>query len=116
MTNSPIAITLLVFAAPVAVADPGEPISSNEPQRPSKEPLPPAPAPPAPPSTEPSAADVATAPVPGAEAGRTDPVDDGDSVPRVVARGLLFFPRLVIDGALMPIRGTVWAFEKYKLT
>src|SRR5262245_12461627 len=104
------AIALVALAAPVAQA---EPVSSNEPQRQPTEPQPP-PLPP-PESPETSAADVARAPVPGDEHGRTDPVDSGDSAARVVARGLLWLPKLVVDTALTPVRGTVWAFERYKL-
>jgi hypothetical protein len=105
------AITLVALAAPAALA---EPVSSNEPQRPTTEPPPPTPPPACPP--EPSAADVASAPIPGDEHGRSDGVDSGDSPVRVIARGLLWLPKLVVDTALTPVRGTVWAFERYKLT
>src|SRR5690242_12131257 len=115
MTHLRIPFALLAFAAPVAAADPGDPISSNEPQQPRDKPDTP-PIPPPPTGPDKTAADVANAPLPGDEHGRTDPVDGGDSVPRVIGRGLLFFPKLVMEGALTPIRTSVWAMEKYKLT
>jgi hypothetical protein len=44
-------------------------------------------------------ADVAGAPVPGAESGRLDP-PDGDSIGRLGLRGALFVPRVAADAAL----------------
>jgi hypothetical protein len=115
MTHPRIPFALLAFAAPVAAADPGDPISSNEPQQPREKPET-QPIPPPPTGPDKTAADVANAPLPGDEHGRTDPVDGGDSVPRVIGRDLLFLPKLVMEGALTPIRTSVWAMEKYKLT
>jgi hypothetical protein len=53
--------------------------------------------------------------VPGAESGRADEVDDGDSTARVIARGALFVPKLVLEVAISPVRGAVWADDKYHL-
>jgi hypothetical protein len=62
-----------------------------------------------------TAADVATAPIPGEESGRMDPVGDGDTTPRKIARALLFIPRYTLDFALTPLRASVWATERYHL-
>jgi hypothetical protein len=71
---------------------------------------------PAPLRRETTAADVAGAPVPGAESGRTDGGDaEGDSVLRRGARGVLFVPRLAITVALSPIRLGAWAYDRYHL-
>ena len=64
---------------------------------------------------EPCADDVAGAPVPGGESGRTDPRDDDDSVARAIGRGVLFVPKLVIDTALQPVRGGLWAWDRFQL-
>lgn len=63
---------------------------------------------------EPTAADVADAPLPGQESGRTD---DGehDSLLRDVGQGVLSVPRLAIETALAPVRGGLWAYEHYDL-
>jgi len=62
-----------------------------------------------------TAADVAGAPRPGHESGRTDRVDPGDSALRVVARDALFVPKLALEIALSPVRGLVWADDRYDL-
>jgi hypothetical protein len=67
------------------------------------------------PPREPCADDVAGAPVPGAESGRSDPGDDGDTLAREVGRGALFVPKLVIDTALQPVRGGLWAWDRFQL-
>jgi hypothetical protein len=59
-------------------------------------------------------ADVAGAPVPGAESGRIDP-GDSDSTTRRVVRGVLFVPKLVVDVVLSPIRLMVWAYDRYHI-
>lgn len=105
-----IAATVLTIA-PAAAAQPDEHASVVRP-RPT-EPVVPAPVPPAAP--DPSATDVAAAPLPGEESGRTDPIESGDSTPRQIARGLLFFPRLALDAALTPVRGGLWLYERYEL-
>jgi hypothetical protein len=61
-----------------------------------------------------TAEDVADAPLPGDESGRKDP-GDRDSAARKVGRGLLFFPKLAVDLALSPVRGSVWAIDRYHL-
>ena len=71
-------------------------------------------APPVPTPAPLTAADVANAPGPGFESGRTDqPV--GDSFLRTLGRGALFAPKLVIDTALSPIYLTAWAEDRYHL-
>jgi hypothetical protein len=64
---------------------------------------------------QPCAADVDGAPPPGAESGRVDPQDDSDSALREVGRGALFVPKLVWNVALAPVRGSIWAYERYGL-
>ena len=62
-----------------------------------------------------TAATVAGSPQPGFESGRTDEVDPGDSAFRWIARGALFVPRWALEVVLSPIRGGVWAEDKYHL-
>jgi hypothetical protein len=64
---------------------------------------------------EPTAADVAEAPRPGEESGRTD-VETGDSTLREVARGALVFPRAAVELAMVPVRGTLWVYERYAVS
>lgn len=64
---------------------------------------------------EPTAPDVASAPSPGDESGRTDPLDPGDGALRWIARGALFVPRVAITVAFAPLEGTVWAVERYRV-
>src|SRR3954469_4042759 len=64
---------------------------------------------------EPTAADVANAPLPGEESGRTDPVDDGDTPAREVARAALFVPRWGIELALTPAHEALWAWDRYQV-
>jgi hypothetical protein len=59
--------------------------------------------------------DVSSAPPPGGESGRTDVVDGGDSTARVIGRGALFVPKLVVTLALAPERGAIWAYDRYQL-
>lgn len=66
------------------------------------------------PAPEPSAADVANAPKPGAESGRTDEAET-DSTMRVVGRDVLYVPKLAVDVALTPLRAGVWLHAKYDL-
>ncbi len=61
------------------------------------------------------AADVQDAPVPGNESGQLTAVDRSDSAFRVAARGALFVPKLVIAAALSPVRGAIWADDRYRL-
>jgi hypothetical protein len=67
-----------------------------------------------PPSDEPTAADVADAPLPGQESGRTDR-GDRDSALRNVAQGVLFVPKIAIEATFAPVRGGIWAYEHYSL-
>jgi len=64
---------------------------------------------------EPTAPDVATAPVPGDESGRTDPLDPGDGAVRRIARGALFVPRVAITVVFAPLEGLAWAVERYRV-
>lgn len=64
----------------------------------------------------PCAADVAGAPRPGAESGRTDGGNgDGDSVARELGRSALFVPKVALDTALQPVRGALWAWDRFQL-
>ena len=87
-------------------------------------PEPPAPEPPAPSAPElpapvapreASASDAKGAPTPGTESGRIDDGDDGDSVLRIAVRGLLLLPKIAIQVVFAPIRGGVWAYERFQL-
>ncbi len=62
-----------------------------------------------------TAADVAAAPLPGNESGRIDHDDSHDGVVRVVARGLLFLPKLLLDAAVSPIHGLAWVNDHYDI-
>jgi hypothetical protein len=121
-------LSAVLLGAPVAAADPEPPEPASEPApepeptkpretvsvvqpRPRAEPV--VPAKPEP-ERELTAADVADAPLPGDESGRKDP-GDRDSAARQVGRGLLFFPKLAVDLALSPLRGSVWAIDRYHL-
>ena len=61
---------------------------------------------------EPTAADVAAAPLPGNETGRTDPPEH-DSLLRDLAQGALIPPRIAIEIAMAPVRTGVWAADRY---
>jgi hypothetical protein len=61
-----------------------------------------------------SAADVANAPLPGEESGRTDD-GDHDSVLRDIGQGVLFLPRMVLETTFAPVRGSLWAYDHYSL-
>jgi hypothetical protein len=62
-----------------------------------------------------TAADVASAPLPGEESGRVDKVSDGDSTGRMIGRGILFLPRYAVDLVLTVPRTGLWATERYQL-
>ena len=108
---SRVGLTVALVALAVSSAS-AEPIASVIEPHPEDVP---APKPPPAPDQEPSAADVANAPLPGQESGRLDPVDDGDTTARAIGRDALFLPKLLTDVALSPVRGTVWAFDRYHL-
>lgn len=104
-------LTVIAMLSSSAAA---QPVASTEP--PSSEPAASKPAP-VPASTLPpplTAADVASAPYPGDEDGRTDQ-RESDSATRRTARALLFVPRLAADAALSPLYATVWAEDRYHL-
>lgn len=110
--------TCLAIAATAAAAIFGpetgqaQPVASSTDPPPRGEPV----VRPAPrPTDEPTAADVAGAPVPGQESGRLDRIDRGDSTPRLIGRGILFLPKLAIQVAVAPVRAGVWANERYRL-
>lgn len=119
-------VLALLLIAPVAAADP-EPVPQPAPEsapvasgdrvsvvrpRPPAEPV--VPATHEQPAGELTADDVARSPAPGDESGRKD-AGDRDSAARQIGRGLLFFPKLAVDLALSPVRGTVWAIDRYQL-
>jgi hypothetical protein len=58
---------------------------------------------------------VQDAPIPGDESGQITAQDRGDSAFRVMARGVLFIPKLAVAVALSPVRGAIWANERYRL-
>lgn len=114
------AVAALLVGAPAAFADP-EPTPEPEhvsvvrprPRPPEPEPVVPTPVE-GPPERELTADDVADQPVPGQESGRSDR-ERGDSALRSFGRGLLFFPKLAVDLALSPVRGSVYAIDRYHL-
>lgn len=55
-----------------------------------------------------------TAPV-GAESGRVDEIDESPSTVRLIGRGLLFVPRTALDVVALPVRGTLYLFDRYQL-
>ncbi|HEY5949905.1 MAG TPA: hypothetical protein VIV40_30635, partial [Kofleriaceae bacterium] len=65
-------------------------------------------------TNEATAADVANAPLPGAEAGR---IDEGehDSTLRNVGQGVLAVPKFALDVVFAPVRGGLWAYEHYSI-
>src|SRR5262249_54568568 len=82
---------------------------------PSKPPADDAPAPAPAPADEPTAVDVQDAPVPGKESGRIAGGESRDSTPRVIGRGLLFLPRVLVAVAFAPIRGGLWVDQRYRI-
>ena len=92
------AFVRVAIGAAIALA-PSAPTRADEPTEPS----------------EPTAADVAGAPTPGDESGRTDPGADAreESAARLVARGVLAIPRIAFTIAMAPVRGGVYAYDQY---
>ncbi len=110
----------MLAIAPAAAAEPEQPatVGAIEPRPPGERPVQTPVQTPVltpPPDRDLTAAEVATAPLPGSETGRLDP-PDGDSTWRQIARGALYVPRLVIDGLLFPFRGALWINEHYRVT
>ncbi len=101
----------LVFAPTASIADPTVASSTTPPARPDTGV---AAAKPGPTERELTAADVRTAPLPGQEGGQLQP-DPGDSTLRLIGRGILFVPKLAIEVALSPVRGAIWANDRYRL-
>jgi len=108
-------VTVLIAACAIAHAD--EPVPDAAPAPASEQPAPPK-------DPKATAADLAkpagdTAssvrglPRPGAESGRLDPIDTGDSTGRLIGRGLLWIPRLPFEIAVAPVRGIVYLGERY---
>lgn len=62
---------------------------------------------------EPTAAEVATAPLPGQESGRIDR-GEHDSTLRAIGRGILAVPKVVFETVFVPVRGPLWAYDRYK--
>lgn len=97
---SRIAPAIAVAFTPAALA---EPVSSVEPHdTPRPEPV-----------TRPSDAGTAVVAEPGAESGRVDDGDGGDSVLRRTGRYALFVPKLVLEVAFAPVRGGIWVWDRY---
>lgn len=105
-------IIVAIVAPTVAYADPVATSGETTPRRPPGE-VSPTPAP-DPPYRELDTAGVAGKPQPGNESGRIDDADRNDSAFRLVARGALFLPKLALEVALSPLRGAVWAEDRYK--
>ena len=55
-------------------------------------------------------------PLPGEESGRVEGDDGGDSVPRVVARGVLFVPKLAFQVIDAPLRGAIYLNARYNVS
>jgi hypothetical protein len=109
-------LVVLALAGPVARAS-ADPVTASTERKRHAEWKAPAPTTPvrAPPAREHTGAEVAGAPRPGEESGRIDEADPGDSSLRIIARGLLFAPRLAVMAALFPVRGLVWAEDHVNL-
>jgi hypothetical protein len=53
--------------------------------------------------------------VPGAEGGRVDQVDSGDSAARQAARAALWLPKILFETVTEPLYGATWAYNEYDL-
>jgi hypothetical protein len=112
------ALLVLALAPSARADDPVKPApdpiaTATEPQPPAEPRVPVTT--PQPVEREPTAADTAEAPVPGDESGRLDRVDPGDSGFRMLARAALWVPRVVTEAVLSPVRGSVWAYDRFQL-
>ena len=101
-----------VVCAPLAAR--AQAIASSETPAANEAKSPPATEPPPPAPRDATAADVANAPLPGDESGRTDP-SETDSLARQIGRGVLYVPKLAVELALAPLRAGVWAEDRYQL-
>jgi hypothetical protein len=66
-------------------------------------------------SDEPTAAEVAHAPRPGDESGRSD-TPEGDSLLRNVGQGVLTVPRIAVEAAFAPVRVGIYMYDRYRLS
>jgi hypothetical protein len=118
MMAARLVLLVVVCRAPVATADDAAPTAgAPQPSAPDARPRPIVPIE----SPEPTerehkhtAAEVASNPRPGDESGRADPIP-GDSGSRKLGRVVLFVPWVVSEIAFAPIRGALWAEERYQL-
>ena len=102
---------VITVLARTSLAD-GTPVATSETRtQPGDEPIERVPTLPA----DHTASEVEGAPLPGAESGRTDRVDPGDSGFRILARGVLFVPKLAVELAGTPVRGSLWAYDRFQL-
>ncbi len=108
MKRAAIASSLLLSASALAQEAP----PPEEPKPAAEEPKPPEPEKKQ--TDEPTAVDVEGAPLPGQESGRTDD-GDHDSTLRDVGQGVLFVPRMALEVAFLPVRGSLWAYDHYSL-
>jgi hypothetical protein len=51
----------------------------------------------------------------GEESGRVDVIDESPSTLRLIGRALLFVPRTALDVVALPVRGTMYLFDRYQL-
>ncbi len=101
-----IAFVVLVASTSAASADPPVATSEEPPRHVPSEP------PPVPQPAEPVAKDAAGAPVPTKESGRID-AEQGDSTERVIARAALFPLRMLLEFAVLPVRGAMYVEDRY---
>jgi hypothetical protein len=105
-------ICVLAVATATARAD-DEPIATSREPRPH---VPAEPEPvPVPQAPEPTARDTVNAPIPGQESGRTDSLEDHDSVSRQMARGALFVPRMIFELAMYPFYQGIRVEDQYQV-
>jgi hypothetical protein len=104
-------LAMIVLLGAGATANAQAPVASREPP-PRPPPMEPRPAAPPP---EPVAADVVAAPRPNQSGGRIDPGDGGDSGTRLVARAVLRLPLLGFEIVTLPIRGAVYAYDRFEV-
>lgn len=67
------------------------------------------------PTGESTARDTASAPLPGDESGRLDNPEHPDSTGRVIARGILFVPKMAYEVLMLPFRGISYVYDRYAL-
>jgi hypothetical protein len=107
-------ITSMLFVSARALAQEAPPPEQPKPVEatPAEEPKPAEPQ--KKPTDEATAVEVADAPLPGQESGRSDD-GDKDSTLRNVGQGVLFVPRMALEVAFLPVRGSLWAYDHYSL-